>query len=607
MPIDDELLEPLKLYNYELSYKHQENVESFFDELAQKSGVDIEENQQTCKEYYALTAKADLFNSKLNSSRTLKAFLIVLTVLLFLAGTILIVVSVMNRKLLPILLPIGIVSILSGVFFIILNVKVINKRINNYSSVVAKLRKEAQEKKNIAEQQMACLNALYDWNIPSSLVTKTAPIIQMDKNVTVERVAHIAQNYGWKETNSDNVSTIFIQSGTIVDNPFLYERDYVQVMRDKVYEGSLVITWTTTTTDSKGNTRVIHHTQTLIATVTRPASYYYLDTALIYANEAAPKLSFSRNASNANSMSEKEIEKGTQNFAKKLVKMQEKGANKSFTALGNDKFEYLFNALNRDNEVEFRLLFTPLAQKNMLSLITSKQPYGDDFKFVKKKMINVIHSSHAQLLNFDGNPYHFYNFDYDKARNNFIRYNMNYFQGIFYDFAPLLSIPLYQQHRDYDVREKPRYKGTVTMYEAEVLANFMEPEIFKPDLCDTNIILKASLLSCNKDVNIFDIHSYGYQKIPQVEIVPKVGRDGLTHGVPVHYFDYEYVEKHTNTVVINVGGTKQSFNANRDRILELISNYSMSSDIIYQRGMLSFPLKEGITTINGDEIKKLLN
>lgn len=608
MDYTEELLEPIKYYNYELKIKHKDKVYAYFDELTKQSQVDIEGNKQTCSEYYALSAKLEKMQNKLNSNKGLRGFLIAMTIIFFIVGTIMGIVGIYQRgNLLPILLPIGIALILFGVGFILINTLVLAKRISQYQSIIDKLRIEVQAKKDLAYEQMHPLNRSFDWGIPAKLVTETSPIIQMDQNLTVERVTHLTKNYGWVETNPDNVSAVFIQSGTVVGNPFLYERDYIQNMVPHTYTGTLVISWTSTTVDSKGNVRTITHTQTLTAHVTRPAAHFFLDTALIYANEAAPKLSFSRTASNANHMSEKEIEKATAAFDKKLQKKLEKDVSKTFTPLGNTKFEYLFNALDRNNEVEFRLLFTPLAQKNMIDAITSKEPYGDDFRFVKKHMINVIHSSHAQSLSFDGNPAHFITFDYEVIRDKFINYNKDYFQGIFYDFVPLLSIPLYQQHRDFDVKPRTDYKGDVPLYEAEILSNFMELDHFMPEECDTNLILKASFNSKVGKVNIFDIHSYGFKKIPMLEVVPTLGGDGRMHGVPVHYFEYEKVEKDSQVAVIRVEGDRKGYRDIKEQLLQLLSNYSMSSDIIYQRGLLAFPLKEGVTTIDGEQIIKLFS
>ena len=72
----------------------------------------------------------------------------------------------------------------------------------------------------------------------------------------------------------------------------------------------------------------------------------------------------------------------------------------NYQRFGNDEFEVLFGGTNRNNELEYRLLFTPLAQKNLLSIIKNPIPYGDDFSFIKDKMINVIRSNHSQTFDY---------------------------------------------------------------------------------------------------------------------------------------------------------------------------------------------------------------
>lgn len=51
---------------------------------------------------------------------------------------------------------------------------------------------------------------------------------------------------------------------------------------------------------------------------------------------------------------------------------------RNFTPLANTKFEVMFKAYDRNNEVQYRLLFTPLAQQNMLEILTGKAGFGDD-------------------------------------------------------------------------------------------------------------------------------------------------------------------------------------------------------------------------------------
>lgn len=599
MEIQDELLEPLKLYKYELEYKHEDNINEYLDGLTASSGIDIEANRATCREYYRYKKEEDDLSKKLGSQKGLRGFLIFLTILFFIIGTVLIIIGAMKYLHPAIAFTAGPVLILLGIGAIVLNVVKVGKQLEILNQKKTVVTAKANEQLDIAKEQIAPLNSLFDWNVASSLVTKTAPIIQMDKYFSVERYCHMVENYGMRPENDDNVSALFVQSGTLVGNPFMFERDYIQIMADHVYTGSITISWVTYSRDNKGNTYPVTHTQTLTATITRPAAEFFQDTALIYANEAAPRLSFSRKQSDANSMDEKDIEKLVKSWDKKLQKMQQDKIKSSFTPLGNTKFEALFNALDRDNEVEFRLLFTPLAQKNLISLITSKIPYGDDFSFKKRKMINVVRSNHAQTMSFDGNPYHYYGFDYDKIRDGFKAYNMKYFQGIFYDMAVLLSIPLYQQHRDFDYKYDGHYKSNNTTHEAEVLANFMDENIFMPDDCDTNIILKASFLRKEDQFDIFNIHSYGYNKIPRVEYVSKMGGDGHMHSIPVHWYEYIEVSKESQIAVANIGGNRQDFYGQIDRIKEILSQ---SDDIIYQRGLLAFPLKEGMFPSNAKDL-----
>lgn len=64
-------------------------------------------------------------------------------------------------------------------------------------------------------------------------------------------------------------------------------------------------------------------------------------------------------------MNERQLEKYVKRETKKLEQKEEKATKngENFTVMANNEFDALFNGDDRDNEVEFRLLFTPLAQK----------------------------------------------------------------------------------------------------------------------------------------------------------------------------------------------------------------------------------------------------
>ena len=125
-----------------------------------------------------------------------------------------------------------------------------------------------------------------------------------------------------------------------------------------------------------------------------PYPEYFYDTRLIYGNEAAPNLCFSRKPnSSVARMNEKQLEKYIKKGDKKIKKMESKALTDddpttNFQSMGNNKFDVLFNALDRNNEVEFRLLFTPLAQKNIVNLIDR-----DDVKHFEE-LLKVFKEAH---------------------------------------------------------------------------------------------------------------------------------------------------------------------------------------------------------------------
>ena len=141
-------------------------------------------------------------------------------------------------------------------------------------------------------------------------------------------------------------------------------------------------------------------------------------------------------------LSQKDIDE----FKSKHDKLIEDKTKSNFTALGNKQFEALFHAWDRDNEVQFRLLFTPLAQKNYLDLIKNKEPYGDDFSITKCKKLNTVYTEHSQYTDYVCDPSEFVSYSYQDSKNRFVEYNEKFFKSFYFDMATLLSIPLYQQY-----------------------------------------------------------------------------------------------------------------------------------------------------------------
>src|SRR5690606_11632282 len=99
---------------------------------------------------------------------------------------------------------------------------------------------------------------------------------------------------------------------------------------------SITIHWTTTSRVN-GRTVVNRHTQVLTATVTKPYPMYAEQSYLVYANDAAPDLNFSRTDSDAENLNEKQIDRHVNRQIKQLEKKSQKAitTGSNYTVIGN--------------------------------------------------------------------------------------------------------------------------------------------------------------------------------------------------------------------------------------------------------------------------------
>lgn len=602
--MDDMLLEPLKGYNSYYKNLHLENTKKCFDDLVKRSKINIEENKKTCKEYYKKCNSINELKKKISFRKKLKVLSIIFMILCLIA-TIYCSYGLYTRELdQTISIVVIVVAVILFIIFVFF-IRKLRKTIKNLNERKNKLENEAHKLYEQAWQQMAPLNQLYDWGIPQSIVTKTVPKLQLDKNFDPEKYMYLHEKYNFMENTLENKSTCFVQSGQILGNPFLLKKDYVQEWYNKIYTGSIVIHWTTTES-TKDGVRTVHHSQTLIAEIARPAPKYYYDTSLIYGNDAAPDLSFSRSPSGVSGKTEKEIEKIVSKGAKKLDKKSEKAVSNggNYTRLGNDEFEVLYGGTNRNHEVQYRLLFTPLAQKNLLDIIKTPTPFGDDFYQFKDKCLNTIISEHSQYFSYDGNPLRFVGFDYDKCQSTFIEYNEKYFKGLYFDLAPLLSIPLYQQNKTVEYIYKNKYKSNITSYEHESIANSFDIHHLKSEYASTPSILKTEFISKDGIVDNVLIKAHAFNGQRRVTYVPKFGGDGRMHNVPVFWIEYIPVVKETYMAIENKDSTRYEFDniKNDENFKNTMSNHTKGV-YLFERGLFATLVSnelshEAINTIN---------
>ena len=597
--LDD--FEPLEYYTKVLKGAFQKNAEEYFDALVKKSGVSPEENAKTVARYNAAAAKADAAEKKLSTGKAVRVCVILLLVAALIAGAVFLYLSVTQGTWLHILIMVLCIG-LAVVLIVLLCTKIkrmIETRQKKYEAAVSK----ANAVKAEAYEQMRPLHELFTFNMTRELIEKTEPDIRIDDYFDVKTFDLMSRKYGLHDNADESSSTVCVLSGTVEGNPFLYERDLVCRISDTTYTGSLVIHWTTYSYDSKGNRRAVHHTQTLTATYTAPAPVYGYNTRMFYGNEAAPDLNFSRQPTHAHELSEGQVERKVRRGKKKLEKRARKALTSgtgSFTEMGNAEFDVLFGATDRDNEVQFRLMFTPLAQKNMLSLIRSDEAYGDDFAFMKRGMLNCIRSEHAQSWQIETDPSRYKSFDLAAARAEFLAFNAEYFRSVYFDLAPVLSIPLYKMQKPREFIYKDVYQRNCTSYETEAAANRFSPSLFAHQDTKTQTILKTQFVQKDGLADRVRVNAYSYDAIPRVAYIPVLGGDGYTHNVPVPWTEYIPLSRTSVMEVRPVGGTREDYE--RRRASEAFGNFTKrySDTVAFGNGILAIPILQGMFDAGSD-------
>lgn len=498
------IFDPLEEFESKFKDLHLNNTTSFFDELVKKSGVNIEENRKTVKEYTALKDNLSKIKRKYNLWRVLRVLMIITLIL----------IPVVILKITP--------------------------KIQALRAEIKEADKKIQELYSIAMHQMEPLNSLFTDRDALKIIENTVPMLSFEPCLSVEQETNMIVNFDFKISESDEQTTLDILAGHYNENPFLFENRLIHKMGLETYHGYKTIYWTETYRDSDGRTRTRTRSETLHASLTKPKPFYSTKVILNYCTQGGPELSFTRDATHLERKSEKEIDKYVKKGEKKLKKMTNKAIkeNRDFTSMSNTDFEVLFDALDRTDEVQYRTLFTPLAQTNMVKLIRSQTGYGDDFNFIKNKRTNKIITHHSQGRNVTLNPAAYRSFSFDAIKESFLAKNTMFFKDVYFDFAPLWAIPIYQERPVHSLKPIPEYNQTYSFKEYESLSNKIKAEHVVHPKTQTPAILKTSFLSSKNGIDEISVFAYSYDIIPRIDIVPVHGGDGRWHGVPVTWDDY---------------------------------------------------------------------
>ncbi|MBE6976661.1 MAG: hypothetical protein E7439_05650 [Ruminococcaceae bacterium] len=498
------IYDPLEEYEGKLREQHRANTTGFFEKLVTQSGVDVEQNRETVKQYHTYKENLKKLRKKLNLLRFLRVLMCITIIL----------IPLVILKTTP--------------------------KIKALRSEIQEADKKAEELLAEARRQMLPLNSLFTDRDALNIIEKTIPLLSFDNCFSVKQEEDMKQNYDFSGYDDDEQSTLEVLAGHYNENPFLFENKMIHSMGVETYHGYKTIYWTETYRDSNGKLQTRTRSQTLHATVVKPKPYYHTQVVLSYCTQGGPDLTFTRDATHLENKSDKEIERYVKKGEKKLKKKTDQAVreNGDFMSMSNSDFEVLFDALDRNNEVQFRTLFTPLAQTNMVSLIRSQVGYGDDFNFIKQKRTNRIITQHSQGRPVTLSRDKYTSYSYDIIRENFIGNNTGFFKAVYFDFAPLWAIPVYQERPVHSLKPIPDYSQKYSLKECEALANAVDYQYVVHPRTKTQAILKSAFVRSRDDMDETQITAYSYDIEPRIDFVPMLGGDGRLHSVPVPWDDY---------------------------------------------------------------------
>jgi len=129
-------------------------------------------------------------------------------------------------------------------------------------------------------------------------------------------------------------------------------------------------------------------------------------------------------------------------------------------------------------------------------------------------------------------------YSFDSIKNNFECKNTDFFKFVYFDFAPLLAIPMYQERPVHSLKPIPDLSQQYSLKQFETLANAANPSHMVHPETKTEAILKSSFVRSKDGVDETCITAYSYDIAKRLDFVPMLGGDGRMHSVPVEWDDY---------------------------------------------------------------------
>lgn len=552
---DERLLEPIKYYD-SLRRQLSDALIASFDELKKKTNTDEKANEKFVKEY---KENRKLSETAKSSSR-LRGILFGFLTAIFIAAIFYLVQTDAPIEFLGLtfqktnlILPLSIVYLLLSLLFI--------KLISKFDTKASEHQDKADEAYEKAKASMENISTAFNSKVYLDVVKSLLPSLEFYSVIPYDFYAYLSRisdgrksdfNEGendilelyQKISNDPDVATIGVLFGTLEGKPFLFDRQIIFNMGSKTYSGTLTLPYTEYYQDSDGNTETRTSYETLFAYHSEPCPEYSLQTSTLYFTPSAPHLDFNREPFDSGNIG---LESYVAKNARKLSRLEKKAIKDGDGSifLTDKEFEAIFNVKERNNDVEFRMMYTPYVINNTKELILSTEGFGNKFSLYKRGPINMVRSDEIVYFENDLYPFENYVFDYSfsDSKTRFIRGGVIFFRSLYFSLAPLFVVRL---NSDGDSMKtygntfspefiKENYRDSKNA-ESLLYENISYVKPFGASF-DVNTIAKATYKMNVDDVSVFTINSYSFSSESKTAYIYTVGRH-VRGNVPVSYYEY---------------------------------------------------------------------
>lgn len=538
---NNDILHPVPYWNEILDKRLQDEINNYYQKkILQASKLNPSQCADDADEIEDLDNKINKLNKSNKNNKNLFIFLLVFGILGLIVGIIGMVLcfSVFNDKNKAYYF---IIPLVVGVTLLPLIV-IPKKKMKDNSDKLKIAQGERDEKYVKLVTKLYPLTNNLDSDVVFDLLEKLIPPLKFDSFLSVKNSKvwdkYIAAN------NDRSMMNCF--SGSIKQNPFIVTHAKHTGMFPFTYSGT-VVRYATRTRTVNGRTETYSVAVPVTATVVLPAPKWWETVTLYYLNNAASELCF------ANAKAFKDEKSAIKFFSK----------NNKMSAMDNPAFDRYFPC-KRNDEIAFRTLFSPLAQENIVELFKIRNDYSVEKNF----LLTTINSNEflPSKFNYSLMPLK-REFDIRKIEKMFFSILYEFIKNIYWMFAPILSIPLYQQ---YESRWTPPKKPEpFAIHENEALINkAYNPSIFNHPSCETQNILKCETISTNDDgTQIVNVTAHGYKMNRRIEVVTIVHPEVGPTPVPVPVIDYIQVAKTSQVYNAFIDANERDFYVNEGKIL----------------------------------------